>query len=427
MLRKEYRFFSALSSILIIFTILFGLTANAFAGTSEGTENKEVSVEITNILRAKPNIYVPNASFEYVYTKDGLVNFQNSGAEALNREVFEDSTQPDLKNTESQLKADYTKYTSAYPNMIDNKKIYKLVGGNIIPDNDDFKHAGVYAYTINQKLLSEGMFKDYLNCSKAEYKLFIYVENGDDGVAVSGVTVYKVKDDNGEAIESPSKANLDENTYAPRDGSDLVFINDYNPDNVGFSIVCEISGKYADMTKTFDYEMTMSNPEGVTEEHTYKAVKIDENTNLPISDELLSFTTGKVTSFQMNNNERIVFVKSDYVINKEKELTTEETEFLPAGATFKFVSKAAQAYYCIVTPTFGGYKSNSSMGNIGKDFTTDKMYLNLGQNQLHVNQCHKNIAVTGVIAKIMPALILLLFAICGIVLGGSSRRRNAAE
>ena len=427
MLKNRNRILAGFSSLLIIFTMMFGIAGNAFADTAGGTEEADVNVGITNILRTKEKIDVPGAVFKYVYTKDGLVNFQNSGAAAIGRETFEDETQPDLTNTESQLQAKYKQFMTAYPNVVDNKKIYKIVGGNIIPDASKFKHAGVYQYTINQELANEGAFTEYLTCSQAEYKLFVYVENSDDGLVVSGATAYKVKDDTGNEIESPAKADLTKNTYAPSDGSDLMFVNDYNPDNVGLAITNLVSGKYADMTRSFKFELKMLNPADIAEEHTYKAVIVDEDSNLPISDELLSFTTDKVTGFELKNKERLTFVNDEYVIDKEKELTSEDTDFLPAGSSFVLVTKGTPAYTTRFVPTMGGTEYSMQIGNTGKDVTVKDNYLNLGTNKVDITQSYKSITVTGVVSKIMPALILLLFAICGIVLGGSSRRRNAAE
>lgn len=414
-----------MSSLIIIFTMLLGLTNNVFAETAEETEKTEISVVVTNILRANKNIDVPNVTFQYSFTKDGLVNFQGNETETIKMEVLEDATQPDLDNTKSQLQAKFKIHTTAYKNLIDNKKIYKNIGGNFIPKGSDFEHAGVYSYTIKQEPITEGMYAEYLTCSQAVYKLYVYVENSDNGLVVSATTAYKIKDDNGDAVENPAKVDLTKNTYAPSDGSDLVFINDYNPNNVGLTILNIISGNYADMTRSFDFEMTMLNPEGITTEHTYKAVMIDENTNLPISDELLSFTTDKATDFQMKHNQRLTFVKDDYVIDKEKELTAEETEFLPAGSTFVLISKAAPAYYCKYLPTLGGEKYATQVGNVGRDVKVYDKYLNLGLNQIEFNQCYKYITATGVLAKTMPALIMLILAVFGIVIGGRSRWRNA--
>ena len=67
------------------------------------------------------------------------------------------------------------------------------------------------------------------------------------------------------------------------------------------------------------------------------------------------------------------------------------------------------------------------IGNVGKDVNISDMYLNLGLNQISINQAYKTIAVTGVIAKVLPALILMLLAVAGIMSGCSLRRRNAVR
>ena len=82
--------------------------------------------------------------------------------------------------------------------------VQKSISEILSEQNIVFPHAGVYTYVVTERAATTALTDGtYINASQAEYILRIDVVNSDTGLAVAGVTVEQVKDDNGD--DAPGK------------------------------------------------------------------------------------------------------------------------------------------------------------------------------------------------------------------------------
>lgn len=272
---------------------------------------------------------------------------------------------------------------------------------------DNFPHAGLYEYTVKESATGSNYtsvanstgLTDSMKYSKAEYTLKILVANNntDGTLYIAQVGYTKTKDDAGQPVTAGGKS------------TEMVFVNEYEKDsdnggggdpddnNTSLSVKKVIAGEYADMSKMFDFEITLY-PNATTDATTCEGIIYREDG----SKDNVAVTYGQKKTFQLGHNDELRF------------------SYLPVGAKYNVTETTAANYTATVSGVVEGNTiSNQPLNQFVKDYTA-------GDNKddkITVTNTYRETPQTGIATDVLPFVILMVVAVVGMIVYAAVRRR----
>jgi hypothetical protein len=309
-------------------------------------------------------------------------------------------------------------------------------------------HAGVYEYqivetanTYSPSLVSP---KEELVYSRAVYTILVYVRDVSGVLTVTHVGALKTTDDNGTVIPPANQVKVDPTPGGtpgiPNDYSKMIFVNSYvktnggtdpqNPNHRTLSISKLVTGSFADKSKYFTFNITVTKPSLVpgTPATIYNAYVIDTTTNLVVTSSanysgligaggLIAFPSGVAQTVNLKHGQALVFtnthVGASYTITE-----IGNAAYIPsarvtvAGVQGPVVSAAKGANLVLPTVTQGTLYVGETAANRA-DFTNDSGDIN----------------PTGISVDNMPYVLLISSAMAGLVgfVVLNARKQNSLE
>lgn len=356
---------------------------------------------LTKELKIPEGVIVPNLTFDFTAEK--------LGTEDADGNVTLDSKQPDWTIPSIEFSQD-----AGNPEK-------GLVGDRVVKATEDlmstikglaFEHASVYLYKVTE--VDPNKSADIIShYSVAEYTVRVYVENNDSGgVDVKGITVLKEKDDAGNDVGNKVDPTPNPGDYG---GSEFRFINEFW-DETNLEVEKQVKGKSADLTKDFNFEITLNMPTAVSAPAGHKIMY-----QLPGESSATHEYDGiNPISLKLKHGEKVIFAN------------------LPVGATYTVVEKAATGYTPTAEVTGRGTHGTADAGTAGTDYTVTigsetKLLVDaedLGaatpiKNTTVVTNELKEPSITGVITDNLPFVLMIVVAGAGIVFLTLNKRRRA--
>lgn len=338
--------------------MLLGMGTTAFAAeeTTTPNVNQNGQVPITKEFEMADGLKTPAATFTFTATST------TEGAPT--------ATIADVSFTEGQA------------GTLKGEK-YVLEGKTAISFTGTWPHAGEYVYTVTESKENPISNVTYDNTS---YRLRVYVINGTNGLEIETITA--------EGANGKTDKILFTNTYAKNDAT--------------LTIEKKTTGKYANKTKKFNFEITFT-----------KSPMSDKTTFTGnIGSEPVECTAGIAKSFTLADREQLVFsnlpVGTTYVV---KELAasdgyTPSVTVLENKTTTVNNRIAAQEGDALDTLKEGGKKNL-----VGEN-----------ENKVTFTNTYKDVAVTGIVMNNLPFILLVAVAIVAFVsLAVIKRRRTSGK
>ena len=331
-----------LGALVLAGTMMLSMGTTAFAADPQVPEIGKTA-EITKNFEMAEGLKVPDVTFHFTA----------------------ESTTPDAATATIQEIA----YNSqdAKGELQDGKYI---LSKNTVIEFGTWAHAGVYDYTVTEtKETAEGVVYD-----ESVYTLHVYVKNQPDGsVAIETITAEK------------------ENTKQAK----VLFTNTYKKD-ARLEIEKQTTGDYADLTKSFDFEITFT--DAATSQGTaYNGVikKGGADTGRTVS-----CKAGEKTAFQLADDETLIFERipagTRYVVNE-------------VGAKDGYTPSVHVAEDGTVTVTdkkAGNEEQSLDSTNNGKSNLVGE-----GDNKVTFTNTYKDVAITGIVMNNLPFILLITVAV----------------
>lgn len=412
----KYKLKHLLSRFMIASILITSIISTVNAGTELSIDKGDVTLNIRSYLMTSKYVTLPSINFKYVSTIEGI----NNGS----KNVKEDGI-PNLTNI-GNANGDILYYNGCVNgDTCKNYHTYLVESDNIIPSGSAYSHAGEYVYTLSETQNNNTDYNSMITYSKAKYELHVFVVNGENGLRVSNVYVNALKKDDGTTTSGKVEIGKQEtNTF--REG-DFSFTNYLIPLNESLSISNTVKGDYANMSKAYTYGIIMNNPTYVASDETrkYYGIVVDSTTLKPTSEELIEFTSGEKEYCYLKNNEKLVFVKSDYEPNKDTALTADDYNCLPGGIHYQITAAAATGYTYSAIVTHGGISENKLTGNTSSAFEIQaNTFVDIGTNKTDIETQYRTVVPTGIDNVVAPFILLLLFSGIALLTGINNRRRN---
>lgn len=409
-----------LSVLLISLFSIMNMSNLTFAATEITPETGDATLKLVSQLMIPKLVSVPGVKFDIAYSKLGT----NEGVET----PVKDDSQPNLKNLDGQNgDFSYVGYTTSGSEGASGYTTYLLKSDNILPAATDFSHAGEYVYKITETGSTNTNYDTYLTYSKAEYELHVFVENTTSGLRVAGCYVNMNKDIDGKDI-TPAKVDIDEQeTLSYRSGA-FTFDNYYLPTNEQFAISNKVAGSYANLNQGYSFSLKLTNPSNVSssDKIKYYGVIVNGDTMKPVDTNLIEFTTGSNKTFMLKTGEKLVFVASDYAPSTSTAVTEADMKVLPGGLKYNASYLAFTGYQHKGTVTHGGTTEKTVTGELSAMLTmTKETYVDDGNNNCAFESNYREAVITGITNKMLPFVLIMVFAIIGIAINGVGRRRKA--
>lgn len=256
---------------------------------------------------------------------------------------------------------------------------YVLEGNTTISFTGDWKHAGEYVYTVTESKENPISNVTYDNTS---YRLRVYVINGTNGLEIEKITA--------------EKANVKT--------AKILFTNTYAKNDATLTIEKKTTGKYANKTKEFNFEITFT-----------KSPMSDKRTFTGnIGSELVECIAGTPKSFTLADGEQLVFsnlpVGTTYVV-KELDALDGYTPSVTVveNRTTTVNRTAAQEGDALDTLKEGGKK------NLVGEYENKVTFTNTHQG---------GVVPTGILMNNLPFILLVAVAIVAFVSLAVIKRRR---
>lgn len=383
-----------IASVLMVVLFCFA-SVSVFATQISGTEENPAQASITKKLNFGQGISIPNKTFEFEFIKENV----NGKSEAI-------SEMPDIYASVS---------FDGSEELTENEDLVQATAqtGNFL-EGVVFPHAGIYEYTVVEKGIDDSEYG--YTYSKAQYKMLVYVKNGDNGPFVYFVEVIKTIDDKGtlegtdvKVDPTPGKNNgfIFENSYSKRGGEDM------GVDASSLEITNSVSGAYADKTHDFNFTMTFlsssKDDENLSfiryaENSSFVGKKIDKNGN--DTGEIIVFVQNEATDFSLKHGERIVF------------------DNIPAGTKYNIISQGNEEYKSSATYVENGNPAEKISESFGANLSLKNMLIGEKDNRVDFVQNHymEDALPTGIMIENTPFVILIVLSVAFILIYSLKRR-----
>lgn len=278
-----------------------------------------------------------------------------------------------------------------------------------------YTEAGKYEYTVTeneaaQPAIPTDSAHEKMIMSKAEYKMDVYVTNGDTGLQIANIIVNKTKDDKG--IAATGKVDISDT-----DQNGFKFTNTYvqeagtgdkpsNPDedytkygslNVSKKIELNENGGTASTTDKFSFKATFNFPAG-TDANTLGGVKANGKA-ITLIDGACDFTLTNGGS--------------------------EKFTGLPVGTTMTVTESATPNYKGSAAVVINGVTQDTvTASKYDEAITVSDKKLGQRKNAVDVTNTYNNVPVTGIIMNNLPYIAMIVIGAAALVLYVQNKRKN---
>lgn len=347
-----------LGALILAGTMLLSMGTTAFAAGEPTAPdvNQDGTVPITKEFEMADGLRTPAATFKFTATSQ---------------------TQDALPATIT----DVTYQAGETGTLKDGK--YVISKDTAISFTGDWKHAGEYVYTVTESKENPISNVTYDNTS---YRLRVYVINGTNGLKIEKITA--------------EKANVKT--------AKILFTNTYAKNDATLTIEKKTTGKYANKTKEFNFEITFT-----------KSPMSDKRTFTGnIGSEPVECIAGTPKSFTLADGEQLVFsnlpVGTTYVVEELDALDGYTPSVTVVENRTTTVNRtAAQEGDALDTLKEGGKK------NLVGEY----------ENKVTFTNTHKGgVVPTGILMNNLPFILLVAVAIVAFVsLAVIKRRRTSGK
>ena len=405
---KKSKLTKKILSLCLTAILSLGMVASVLAADPVvHDEDNPAQAAISKILQMPEGTTTPDAEFEFEFTAVSV----------------DEGTAPVTDAPEISGKVEFTDVDAGTSE--DGTKTVRKDSANVF-DGVDFPHAGTYVYDITEK---GGTYTtetgETMTYSGAQYQMTVWVANGENGLYVKAVAAKIVLGDDG---EPGTDAGEKVDPTPGGDGSDpmleyssVAFTNIFtkqvdggnpeDPDAQMLNINKTVVGDYADKTKYFAYDITVTQPELVTGIVTYKAYIVDETgvvtsgDNYPVEDiqptddygPFINVTAGLTVTINIKHGQQIVFTDTHI------------------GATYEVVEAAYAGYTPEVELVVNGAEPVNTKGTEETTLSTGSNLLGEDENSAAFTNTYKNITPTGILINNLPFIILALVVLGGLV------------
>lgn len=409
--RLIVRLLTVILSIVLCLSIAVPAFALGAEGEVEGTEQNPATVAITKTFKMPEGTTTPDLTFGFAFIKKALNN---------NSETSDLSKMPSI--------SDHTILFSDSDNPAAIDGVKSIITEEVIDlTGVDFPYAGAYTYTVTevQSLVAGSLdTNESLVFSKAAYEITFYVSEGDNGLYVSAIGTYVIKNNEGTDV-TKEKVDPTPGTGGGLGAGGLLFTNSYtkntggvdptNPDSQVLSIRNAVAGDFADTSKYFEYAVTVTKPAIAGAATTYKAYilngdndVIDPAQNAPgatiktddVGKKYIEFPADTLTTIKLKHNETLVFTD------------------VPVGASYVAVNQGAADYTPTATIYVNGVEITPGLSaGVGQSLSTNNRIIGeTTPNSAAFINTHKSIPVTGLIINNLPFIIIFAIAVCAFVI-----------
>ena len=259
---------------------------------------------------------------------------------------------------------------------------YVISKDTAISFTGNWKHVGEYVYTVTES--KENPISN-VTYDTSSYTLCVYVINGTNGLEIEKITAQGA---NGKTDK-------------------ILFTNTYAKNDATLTIEKHTTGKYADKTQEFNFEITFT-----------KSPMSDQTTFAgKIGSKPVECTAGTAKPFTLADGEQLVFhnlpVGTTYVV-KELEASDGYTPSVTVveNKTTTVTNKTVQE-----TEALDTLKENRKNNLVGEN-----------ENKVTFTNTYKDVAVTGIVMNNLPFILLVAVAIVAFVsLAVVKRRRTSGK
>ena len=297
------------------------------------------------------------------------------------------------------------------------KTVAKQTAGDIL-SGLTWPHAGVFTYTITEAKTGYTIVDskmESLAYSDAVYDLVVYVRDGASDLYVHAVSAIvktvdttsqavgdKVNSSPGGAVATFSKMTFT-NTYIAKTGD-----TNEDPESgiIAFELSKEVTGAFADRSKSFSFDVTLTSAAFIPAGATYTGYIIDDDGEVLGSSQ--TFTTGILKTIQLKHGQSLIF------------------PLLPVGTTY-LVEESADADYTASYEIIVGGGAPISLSNPSPNTalsTTSRIIL-AGDNSSAFSNEYKEVTIAGLSTAFLPYLALLAIVLAAGAVMVATRKKKA--
>ena len=413
MTRKRTKRFSLIAALALAVTLMFSLTATAFAADyAEGTETDPAQAAITKIIRMPIGTDIPAATFTFEFEAievDGVPADDPQNPTNMpgitNKSVTFTGSEPAVTGTPAGVDA------------------YYLETGNIVA-GITFPSAGIYKYHVTETANTYTVgtappLVETMAYSLAEYDIEVWVNNNAAGTATFVqyiVAIRTILDDGTPPAGGGEKVDPTPGTdpRATEEYSQMIFNNIYtkrvggvdpeDPDDAVLTISKEVGGDFADMLKGFGFNVTVTKPAiGVDDPATYTGYKL--NASGVVTGSPIVFSSGVAQTVTLAHGEKLVFLN------------------LHVGSSFQATETVEPLYtpsYKLNTVSGPAYTSGAAYGMAASS------YLREAGDIIEFTNTFSATGPMGILVDNLPYIAMIALAIlCLVVYIAVKSRKNA--
>lgn len=390
-----------MTSITMTMILCLSMALPAFAQPVLGTEEKEAEVTITKALKMGEGVTTPEITFTFKFTADNVDEVPSTGT-----------------NMPSVVDKTVTYSVADAGTTVDgvktvHKETESLFNGVTWP------HAGVYTYTVKEddKRPESLTPRESLDFSQAEYKIRVYVANGEDGlyVAAIGTEIVVADGENGVAGEKVDGTPGDPTVEGKF--SNIIFTNTYmktagtgNPEEYALAISKTVASSSEDAfdtanrTQYFGFQVTVDKSNANSNaSQTYMAYIMDANGVVADIDnnydgtaltnetygKYIPFTTGQAKTVSLKHGQWISFVD------------------LEVGATYTVTELAAANFMPKCDQVIGGEAPIAHTGTLGAALSVLSTSITENEDRADFTNTYKTVTPTGLSVDNLPYIVLI--------------------
>lgn len=427
-MRKQTKRFSKIISTMALALVMsaHGAIAAFAAGEITGTETAPAKAAITKMFNMPEGTNTPAADFKFKFEKKSYLG-NTDAASLAQMPAIADAT---------------ASFTSADAGTVNNG--LKSVPKEVIVD-PVFTNTGIYTYEITETpdtYTIANPDNEAMTYSQAKYEITYYVKEKSDGSGyyVSSIVAKIITNDDGTAGSGDKVDPTPGGNGGSGDYSKLMFTNTYlknnggvdplDPDNQVLGISKTVAGDYADTTKYFSYDVTVTKPAVLAAETIYKAYVVEGTSVVTSLDNLatgsdatsiktdanglkyVEIATGAAKSIKLKHGQKLVF------------------NDLSVGATYVAVEKGVMGYIPSATLTVNGTVLTPDLTAAdGQDLSTNSRLVGENKNAADYVNTFRDVTPTGLIINNLPFVMILAAAALAFIgfVAVKSRRRTSAN